>query len=285
MEKKKEEEPRPAPKTKYKNKHRTLVFGARGITDRGRHLMRDIQDLLPHSKKEAKLDNKRNLKEVNAIADLKNCNNCIFLEPRKHAMYMWISRVPSGPSMRFLVQNSHTMAELKLTGNCIKGARPMLAFDTNFDEIPRLKMMKELMYQTFGSPRGHPKTKPFIDHVFSFFYLDERIWFRNYQIVYDAHPNTKVKQKPVLVEVGPRFVLKPVRFFSGSFAGRTLWQDEDFVPPHVKDVGKKRSKAMVYVNRKRQKRNKEAYDEVNAPPVDELNLNAIFAEEESDEDS
>lgn len=200
-------------------------------------------------------------------------------------MYMWISRVPSGPSMRFLVQNSHTMAELKLTGNCIKGARPMLVFDTNFDEIPRLKMMKELMYQTFGSPRGHPRTKPFIDHVFSFFYLDERIWFRNYQIVYDAHPNTKVKQKPVLVEVGPRFVLQPVRFFSGSFGGRTLWQEENFVPPHVKDVGKKRSKAMVYVNRKRQKRNKETYDEVNAPPVDELNLNAIFAEEESDEES
>merc|ERR550539_827466 len=167
----KEEEtpPRPAPKTKYKNKHRTLVFAARGIADRGRHLMKDIRDLLPHSKKEAKLDDKRNLKEVNAIADLKNCNNCIFFEPRKKALYMWITRVPSGPSLRFLVTNSHTMAELKLTGNCIKGARPLLVFDSNFDTIPRLKMAKELMSQTFGSPRGHPKSKPFVDHVFSFF--------------------------------------------------------------------------------------------------------------------
>ena len=42
--------------------------------------------------------------------------------------------------------------------------------------------MKEIFSQVFGSPKGHPKVKPFIDHVFSFFIADNRIWFRNYQV-------------------------------------------------------------------------------------------------------
>ena len=33
------------------------------------------------------------------------------------------------------------------------------------------------------APRGHPKSKPFVDHVFQFSYCDRRIWFRNYQLV------------------------------------------------------------------------------------------------------
>lgn len=283
--KKEDEVVRPKPKTRYKNKQRTLVFGGRRITDRSRHLMRDLQDLMPHSKKEPKLDNKRNLKEVNEIADLKNCNNCIFLEPRKDALYMWISRIPYGPSLRFLVTNIHTMAELKLTGNCIKGSRPMLVFDKNFDEIPRLKMCKELMSQVFGSPRGHPRTKPFIDHVFSFFYVDDRIWFRNYQIVYDAEQNTKIKTKPVLVECGPRFVLHPVRFLSGSFGGRTVWKNEEFnTPQEGFNIGKKR-KADRYIKRKRAKRSRATFLTSMSVPEDEYDLNNVFDQNfEIDED-
>jgi ribosome biogenesis protein BRX1 len=168
------------------------------------------------------------------------------------------------------------MAELKLTGNCIKGARPMLVFDESFDEIPRLKMLKELMSQTLGSPRGHPRTKPFIDHVFSFFYVDGRIWFRNYQIVYDAEANTKIKTKPTLVECGPRFVLQPVRFLSGSFCGKTLWKDENFqTPQEGANVGKKR-KADRYIKRKRAKRARAAFLTSMDVPGDQYELNDVF---------
>lgn len=47
---------RPKPKTRYKNKQRTLVFASRGVNERSRHLMKDLIDLLPHSKTEPKLD-------------------------------------------------------------------------------------------------------------------------------------------------------------------------------------------------------------------------------------
>ncbi|KMS65212.1 hypothetical protein BVRB_038270, partial [Beta vulgaris subsp. vulgaris] len=87
-----------------------------------------------------------------------------------------------------------------------------------------------MLIQIFGSPRGHPKTKPFIDHVFSFYYLDGRIWFRNYQIVYDSS-NSKANVDPTLVEIGPRFCLQPIKIFAGSFQGETLYSNDGYVTP------------------------------------------------------
>ena len=37
---------------------------------------------------------------------MKNCNKCIFFESRKAGdVYMWMSSVPDGPSMKFLMEN------------------------------------------------------------------------------------------------------------------------------------------------------------------------------------
>jgi len=37
---------------------------------------------------------------------MKNCNKCIFLEGRKQGdIYMWMSNVPDGPSVKFLMEN------------------------------------------------------------------------------------------------------------------------------------------------------------------------------------
>ncbi|KAF7987913.1 hypothetical protein HCN44_003776 [Aphidius gifuensis] len=77
----------------------------------------------------------------------------------------------------------YTMGELKLTGNCLKGSRPILSFDENFSRLPHYALLKELLTQIFGVPNKHPKSKPFFDHVYTFSVLDNRIWFRNYQIL------------------------------------------------------------------------------------------------------
>lgn len=42
----------------WKNRQRTLVLCARGVNSRFRHLMNDLMDLLPHSKKESKIERK-----------------------------------------------------------------------------------------------------------------------------------------------------------------------------------------------------------------------------------
>merc|ERR1711915_245092 len=70
-------------KGKWTNKQRVLVFAARGATYRDRHLMEDIRTLLPHSKSESKKEKKDDLRVINEIAEMKNCNKCIYFEGRK----------------------------------------------------------------------------------------------------------------------------------------------------------------------------------------------------------
>jgi ribosome biogenesis protein BRX1 len=51
---------------------------------------------------------------------------------------------------------------------------------------------------------------------------------RNYQIVDKAERGEDVS----LVEIGPRMVLIPIRVFSGSLGGATLYQNPSFVSPN-----------------------------------------------------
>lgn len=92
---------------------------------------------------------------------------------------MWLGRTNSGPqngpSVKFHVSNIHTMDELKLTGNCMKGSRPILNFDESFTRYGHLKLMKELFVDIFGTPRGHPKSKPFVDRIMCFYYVDKKV--------------------------------------------------------------------------------------------------------------
>ena len=38
-------------------------------------------------------------------------------------------------------------------------------------------------FQVFSTPQYHPKSQLFVDHVFNFSIADNKIWFRNFQIV------------------------------------------------------------------------------------------------------
>lgn len=235
---------------KWINKQRVLVFAARGISHRDRHLMKDIKTLMPHHRPESKMERTKTLATVNDMSEMKHCNKSILFEGRrKRDLYMWVSNIPNGPSAKFLVENIHTMAELKMTGNCLRGSRPLLSFDSKFDEVPHLKLLKELFTQTFGVPNHHPKSQPFIDHVYSFTYLDRRIWFRNFQIL---------SEDGGLAEIGPRFVMNPVKIFEGSFTGGALWENPDYVSPAKQRQMLKKAAKERYVNRIEQKVHHEA---------------------------
>lgn len=195
-------EPRPAPQPeamtsdgKYRNKQRCLTVSSRGVPARFRHLMEDLRTLMPHHKKESKLDPGVDgvAQAVNDIAEIRGCNSVLFLECRKRQdCYMWLGRTGSdarGPSARFHVSNVHTMDELRLTGNCMKGSRPVLSFDNSFEKFGHLKLLRELFTDIFGTPRGHPKAKPFVDRVMSFYYADKRVSVRmlsNYFVLFLA---------------------------------------------------------------------------------------------------
>ena len=49
--------------------------------------------------------------------------------------------------LRKLCPAVHTLAELKLSGNHLKGSRPVLSFDANFDQQPHLQLLKEMLTQ------------------------------------------------------------------------------------------------------------------------------------------
>jgi hypothetical protein len=123
------------------------------------------------------------------------------------------------------------MMELKFTGNCLKGSRPLLSFDPTFESTPELQLMKEIFTQVFGTPKGHPKSKPFFDHVFSFYIADGKIWFRNYQIAEEILEGKTPER--VLVEIGPRFVLDPIKIVSGSFSGAPIYENPNFISPNA----------------------------------------------------
>lgn len=231
-----------ASKGRWINKQRVLVFSSRGISHRYRHLMTDVKAMLPHAKSESKMEKKDEKRVINEICEMKNCNKCLFFEPRRDSLYLWMTNVPDGPTGYFLVESVHTMQELKMTGNSLKGSRPLISFDNNFN-LPHLELFKELLTQVFGAPKLHPKTQPFIDHVMTFSWLDQRIWFRNYQIV---------QETGALAEIGPRFVLNPVKLFAGSFQGEKLWENPNFISPTSRRRLMKESLAHKYVHRKDQ---------------------------------
>ncbi|KAF2446145.1 ribosome biogenesis protein-like protein Brx1 [Karstenula rhodostoma CBS 690.94] len=234
-----------------KNKQRVLILSSRGVTYRHRHLLQDLYSLMPHSRKEAKLDTKTKLYQLNELAELYNCNNVLFFEARKgQDLYAWMSKAPNGPTVKMHLQNLHTMEELNFIGNCLKGSRPVLSFDAQFEKQAHTRLIKELLTQIFGVPKTARKVKPFVDHVMGFTLADGKIWVRVYQIN-ESEPG---KKKPVdgekmdvdsapkkkgktdfdvqLVEIGPRFVLTPIVIQESSFGGPIIYENKEFVSPN-----------------------------------------------------
>jgi len=185
----------------------------------------------------------------------------MYFEARRHEdLYLWLSKTPNGPSAKLLVQNVHTMDELKMTGNCLKGSRHILSFDKGFDAEPHWTLMREMLTQIFGVPRTARRAKPFVDHILSFSILDNKIWFRNYQII-EKDPGAvaaaeaqgtdpkKAQTEPTLVEIGPRMVMTPIRIFEGSFGGPTLFDNPEFISPNAVRHAMRRGKGEEYKSR------------------------------------
>lgn len=265
---------------RYHNKQRCLIMCSRGVTARYRHLLEDMRTLIPHHKKDSKLDAGNSKggagQAINDIAEMKSCNSFIFLECRKRGQdaYLHLGFTPDGPSAKFHLTNVHTMDELRLTGNCMKGSRPILSFDDTFDKLPHLKLLRILFTDIFGTPRGHPKSKPFVDRVMGFYYADNKIWVRNYQIQDEQASNAKEASElknqdglhTSLVEIGPRFVLSPIRISVGSFWGQTLYQNEEYVSPNELRAERMRGKGNEYKKRKKsQQERKERKDNLVLP--------------------
>lgn len=215
--------------------------------------MRDLRTLMPHHRAEPKMERWKTLSVVNEMSEMKHCNKVVLFEGRrKRDLYMWLANAGVGPSVKFLVENIHTMGEMKLTGNCLRGSRPLLSFSEDFTKQPHLVLIKELLVQIFGVPNHHPKSQPFIDRVITFTYLDNRIWYRHFQIL---------SEDGGLTEIGPRFVMNPIKIFSGSFGGDPIWENADYQSPAKHRQMLRKAASEKYLQRTKKK----VDQQVNAP--------------------
>ncbi|EAU35319.1 ribosome biogenesis protein BRX1 [Aspergillus terreus NIH2624] len=265
-------------------KTRVLMLTSRGVTYRHRHLLADLTSLLPHTHKESKLDTKKKTAGynllLNSLADLHSCNVIFFLEARKRGqdLYLWLSRPPNGPTIKFHVNNLHTMSELNagFSGNCLKGGRGIVVFDRSFDEQgPEMSkpgneyrgLIREMLRGVFCVPkRGVKGMKPFVDRIIGIFGVDGKIWIRVYE-VRESEPGAKkttnedgeetVKPAPrggppeiSLVEIGPRFVLTPIVILEGSFGGPVIYENKEYVSPNQVRSEIRLSKAARYAKRR-----------------------------------
>ncbi|PGH18827.1 hypothetical protein AJ79_00240 [Helicocarpus griseus UAMH5409] len=277
----------------YMPKTRVLMLTSRGVTHRHRHLLADLSSLLPHTHKESKLDTKKKTAGynylLNALADLHSCNVIFFLEAKKRGqdLYLWLSRPPNGPTIKFSVSSLHTMGEMGtgFAGNCLKGGRGVVVFDKSFDENAVMRsgneyrgLVREMLRSVFCVPkRGVRGLKPFIDRVIGVFGVDGKIWIRVFEIreseessvlkkaagddeeEADGDEKKKKTQKPKkaksgqpeikLVEIGPRFVLTPIVILEGSFGGPVIYENREFVSPNQVRREIRLSKASRFASR------------------------------------
>ncbi|KAH8431923.1 Ribosome biogenesis protein brx1 [Aspergillus melleus] len=261
-------------------KTRVLMLTSRGVTHRHRHLLADLTSLLPHTHKETKLDTKKNNGYnmlLNSLAELHSCNVIFFLEARKRGqdLYLWLSRPPNGPTIKFHVNNLHTTGELNagFSGNCLKGGRGIVVFDRSFDENgPDMSkpgneyrgLVREMLRGVFCVPkRGVKGMKPFVDRIIGVFGVDGKIWIRVYEIREseaggkkegeEGKPAPKSKDglpEVSLVEIGPRFVLTPIVILEGSFGGPVIYENKEYVSPNQVRSEIRMSKAARYSKRR-----------------------------------
>ena len=95
-------------------------------------------------------------------------------------------------------------------------------------------------------PKGHQKSKPFVDHVISFAWVDNRVWLRNYQIVTALDKKQLKAESMSLVEVGPRATFQPIKIFAGSFRGKVLFENPEFISPNAVRSYEKKKAAGTY---------------------------------------
>ena len=227
---------------------------------------------------------------LNSLADLHSCNVIFFLEARKRGqdLYLWLSRPPNGPTVRFNMTNLHTMGEMGtgFSGNCLKGGRGIVMFDRSFDEQgPDMGssgneyrgLIREMLRGVFSVPkRGVKGMKPFIDRIIGIFGVDGKIWIRVYEIreseqsdrndkkssdgTGENDDSKKTKSLPAkgrdglpevsLVEIGPRFVLTPIVILEGSFGGPVIYENKEYVSPNQVRRDIRIQKASRYANRR-----------------------------------
>ncbi|OEH80226.1 ribosome biogenesis protein [Cyclospora cayetanensis] len=150
------------------------------------------------NRQRTKWEKKEKLQNIAELCQLRSCNAVVYLEQRKNDALLHVTKVPLGPTFIARVMNVETLSELRLSGNCLLHSRPLLVFAAEFDREPQFRVLKELFTQV--AP-----------------------------LVVGEGGDANNPHRQTYIEIGPRFVLDPVKILEGSFCGKTLWRNAVFV--------------------------------------------------------
>lgn len=134
-------------KPDWTDRARVMMTLSRGVPARIRHFANDLKTLMPHVHTEPKFDKKDSETVLNEMAELARCKRVMYFEVRSGMDgYLWLSSdITQGPSAKFLLHNVYTMSELNFIGNCLKGSRAILSFDSTFDKSAHYGVLKQIL--------------------------------------------------------------------------------------------------------------------------------------------
>lgn len=206
-----------------------IVLVQRGITPRQRHVVRDLGTLFANAHFGEKLARRVTAEALQDACFLKESGmRALFLPARfEDEMWLWLVRLPHGPSVRFQVINLHTIAELNFQHHVKAVRHPcLLSFDANFDGEPHLRLIREMLRGAFSPGEAAVKSRQArtaaaaggFNTAISFCIADGRVWMRAYDVVAG-----ELDGRDELRERGPRLVLSPQRILASVLDGAPLW--------------------------------------------------------------
>ena len=195
-------------KTTHKKKKVLVICSPGARRERRAHGGRDQAA----AAKDPKFDKKEALTSIVEIAQLAGCHLGLYFEARKmRDLYLWAGRIDadrrSAPGGAGAAD-----ARLRLTGNRLLGSR-LLSFDGGFNAA--LALLQQLLAAIFSLPKGHPRSKPFHDHVL-FKLLEGRVLVRYSvgAVTGRAQALWRARRQRDARRAGPRFALVPIRLLS-----------------------------------------------------------------------
>jgi hypothetical protein len=128
--------------------------------------------------------------------------------------HLWISTFPFDPLIQMEIYDVKSLEKLSFLGNCYRWSLPFISFDKIFKKMPHLNIIRKIISAFFSSKRKDIRAEPFVDHIISLCYLNNKIWFRVYQIDFSKKKKEEKFSINQFIEIGPRIIINIMKIWS-----------------------------------------------------------------------
>lgn len=189
-----------------------LVLAGRGVSNRFRHLHNDLLLLTPHSKKEQKVDTRKDLRLLQELAELSSCDHILLLESRNGQDYLWISKRNQGPTLRLSISSFSTCEELGVLGNFYRNTRFLI--NSSLHSSAENDALLNILSCVFSGGKDDCSS----DKILSLYEHSGTVVLRTYHVFGEE-----------AVEAGPRLGFDVDLMMKGCFSGEILFKKSGFI--------------------------------------------------------